>query len=219
VLCDRLYDRRHGVSTCGAIPLEDLDIDSESVACGNLYDAFPRRSLLRLIRRVPEADLSEFTFVDYGSGKGKVLLVAAEHPFRMVVGVEFSPALHREAVANIDRFRSGRTHCAVIHSEMVDATCYEFPEGDCVLFFFAPFGGEVLEKTLGNIDDSLQANPRKVYLIFATDPETHPLPCEALDGMLCLKRIDGGRLPFEIGRRYPLEFVILSSDPTSAANH
>jgi tRNA G46 methylase TrmB len=32
---------------------------------------------------------SQYTFIDVGSGKGRVLFVAAEYPFRKVIGVEF----------------------------------------------------------------------------------------------------------------------------------
>src|SRR5689334_23652607 len=39
-------------------------------------------------------DLTLFTFVDIGSGKGRVLLMAAEYPFPHIIGVELLPELH-----------------------------------------------------------------------------------------------------------------------------
>ena len=55
------------------------------------------------LRDLPINDFSQYTFVDVGSGKGRMLFVAAEYPFRRVVGVEFSNQLHVEALENIKR--------------------------------------------------------------------------------------------------------------------
>src|SRR5271166_6630819 len=46
-------------------------------------------------------DCREFVFVDIGSGKGRVLLMAADYPFQRVIGVELLPELHRVAQANL----------------------------------------------------------------------------------------------------------------------
>jgi hypothetical protein len=42
-------------------------------------------------------DPRDFTFTDFGSGEGRVLLIAAGLPFRAVVGVEFSAELNEIA--------------------------------------------------------------------------------------------------------------------------
>lgn len=36
-------------------------------------------------------DFQEFTFIDIGSGKGRALLMAADYPFRHILGVELLP--------------------------------------------------------------------------------------------------------------------------------
>ena len=46
-------------------------------------------------------DFQDFTFIDLGSGKGRVLLMAADYPFRRILGVELLPALHRVARQNL----------------------------------------------------------------------------------------------------------------------
>ena len=48
-----------------------------------------------------DVDHREFSFVDYGSGKGRVLMLAAAYPFRRILGVEFSESLDRVARDNI----------------------------------------------------------------------------------------------------------------------
>ncbi len=49
-------------------------------------------------------DYRQFVFVDFGFGKGTALLLATEFPFKRIIGVEFSPELHRIAEENIKRF-------------------------------------------------------------------------------------------------------------------
>ena len=51
-------------------------------------------------------NFQEFTFIDMGSGKGRVLLMAADYPFHRIVGVELFPALHRVAQQNLNAYRS-----------------------------------------------------------------------------------------------------------------
>ena len=36
----------------------------------------------------------DYTFIDFGSGKGRALLLASEFPFKRIIGLEFSPELH-----------------------------------------------------------------------------------------------------------------------------
>jgi len=37
---------------------------------------------------------SEFTFIDFGSGKGRVLFLASEYPYKKIIGVELARMLH-----------------------------------------------------------------------------------------------------------------------------
>ena len=48
-------------------------------------------------------DFQEFTFIDIGSGKGRVLMMAADYPFRRILGIELLPDLHRAAQENLNR--------------------------------------------------------------------------------------------------------------------
>jgi hypothetical protein len=48
------------------------------------------------LRDLPIGDYAQYTFVDVGSGKGRMLFVAAEYRFRKVIGVEFATDLHEQ---------------------------------------------------------------------------------------------------------------------------
>ena len=110
-------------------------------------------------------DYSQYTFIDVGSGKGRVLFVAAEYPFRKVMGVEFSDALHDDAVANLKRYKFPKRRCADIEPVHADAREFEFPNGNLVIYLFNPFGPEVMERMLANLERSLGKQPRHAIVV------------------------------------------------------
>lgn len=90
-------------------------------------------------------------FVDYGAGKGRALILAAEAGFARVAGVECDPALHAVARANLKSYRAQRPHAGAIDITLGDAVAYEPPAGDAVLFFYNPFGAEALGAVLARL--------------------------------------------------------------------
>ncbi|WP_301089671.1 class I SAM-dependent methyltransferase [Sphingomonas sp.] len=74
-------------------------------------------------------DPARYSFVDYGSGKGRVVMIAAARGFQRAIGVEFAPELHDIALANGRRFTSAggsSTRCEFI---LGDAGSYDPPAG------------------------------------------------------------------------------------------
>ncbi len=108
----------------------------------------------------------EFTFIDIGSGKGRVLLMAAEYPFRRIVGIELLPDLHRIAQENIAKYRSDSRQCFAIESLCADARDFVFPPEPLVLYLFNPLPEAGLEELLGNLETSLRNQPRPVYVLY-----------------------------------------------------
>ena len=147
---DDSFDRKHGTDTGGMVPTADLDIDDNATKWqSNLYLGSPARVTHHLIRSL-DIDCNKFTFVDYGSGKGRVLFAAATFPFRNVVGVEISQALHEVAEQNLTRYR-GPELKAGIELWCGDARKYQLPEGDLVLHMYHPFGPDILKDMLKRI--------------------------------------------------------------------
>jgi SAM-dependent methyltransferase len=165
---DRTFDGVHGTETRTFADLSALDIAGTNRQHGERYQPSPVYSLRRLLRRL-DIRYADFSFVDFGSGKGRTLLIAGELPFRQVVGVEFSADLHVQAQKNIDRY--GRLQAGAVVSVHADATEFALPQGDLVLYFFNPFNAPVLGKVLDNLLASLQASPRRVILIYLCLPD------------------------------------------------
>ena len=114
-------------------------------------------------------DLSRLTFVDHGAGKGRVLLLASQHPFQAVGGVEFAEELHDDATMNIAQFPRSRMKCRTVECVLEDASALGPPEGEAVHYFFNPFAREVFAEVLDNIVVSYRRRPRRLYLILV-DP-------------------------------------------------
>jgi SAM-dependent methyltransferase len=162
---DRRREARFGVSSEGSIALGELAIDSENRAVGFRYVPSPGLLVDALLFNIGE-ELGRFSFVDFGSGKGRVLLVASHYPFREVVGVEFSPALHEIAEDNIRRYQSPARRCQNVRSVCADAATFALPEHDCVLYFNNPFAEPVFARVLGNIQAAHERSHRKLYVLY-----------------------------------------------------
>jgi len=165
---DRRFDREHGTDTSGIVRLQLLDIPSENRDLGNRYQAIDP-SIFRKMIEALDIECARFVFVDYGSGKGRALLLASEYPFRRIVGVEFAPDLHRVAVRNVAVFRSERQVCRNIEPLCMDALLFELPPEPLALFFNNPFEGPLMKKVLAKIAESGRRHPRPIYLILAGD--------------------------------------------------
>ncbi|MEA3213645.1 MAG: hypothetical protein QOE70_6702 [Chthoniobacter sp.] len=156
-----LEDQRRGVSTALAAKQRKLGIQD---ARNHWYVATDYETFHLAIGQVsirPDRDV----FVDVGSGKGRMVLLAAELPFRRVLGVEFSDQLHEVALSNLRRVRS-RLRCQDVEVILADATQWKIPAEATVLFFFNPFDGEVLARVFANVRQSLAEAPRKLTIIY-----------------------------------------------------
>lgn len=119
------------------------------------------KSIMRCISIHPGRDV----FIDYGSGKGRVLVMAATYPFRRVIGVEISDEMNQIARRNVEKVRR-RLTCTDVEVITLDATQYELPADVNVIYFFNPFLEEVHQGVMAQIEKSLRTAPRPVTLIY-----------------------------------------------------
>jgi SAM-dependent methyltransferase len=160
------WDERHGVETAALVHLAALDIDSPNRELGEGYQASDPDDFRRLIEALP-IRYEDFVFVDYGSGKGRALLLASEFPFSRIVGVEFSAMLNDIARTNIARFSESRGHSAPIEVVTADAVDYELPPEPLVLYFYNPFAEAVLLRVLERVRASVGSTQRGAYIVFS----------------------------------------------------
>jgi SAM-dependent methyltransferase len=163
------FDQEYGVETDGDLDgwtyLSDLEIPSSNWIHGNNYAPIEPARFHAILASL-ELKFENFVFVDFGSGKGRALLMASEFPFKKIVGVEFSPELHAAALANLAMDRGFERRCELVESLCMDFLEFPLPPEPSVLFFFDPCDESVLAKMLAKISQSLEANTRELYVIY-----------------------------------------------------
>ena len=131
-------------------------------------------------------ELRKFTFIDIGSGKGRALLMAADYPFRRILGIELLPELHRVAKENLAKYKSDSQQCFAIECVLGDAGEFAFPPEPTVLYLFNPLPESGLAGMIGNLDRSLREHPRAVFVLYH-----NPLLEQVLSQSALFKRIAG----------------------------
>ncbi len=182
------FDRERGTETSGFVQPEELTREAGRFATSSPYAGSQPSIVRAALRTVPEHESA--TFIDFGCGKGRVLLVAAEFPFREVVGVELFPQLAEIAKRNAARvFRTGRARCA-IRVEVSDAGTFVLPAGNLVIFFYNPFGEEIMRRVVARIESALAAESRSVFVV-----SYNPVQVECFDRSPAFTRYFAATIP------------------------
>jgi predicted RNA methylase len=108
------------------------------------------------------------TFIDFGSGKGRVVILAAKMGFKKVIGVEFSKELCDICNQNIRKLKLDNVE--IINE---DAVKLEIPINTSVFFFFCPFSEQVFLKVLDKVSLSILKTPRKAYVVSVNPKRDH----------------------------------------------
>ena len=150
------FDLAHETDTGGISPVWKLDADFTNARFGVRYQAVPADQLHAALAFLHQ-DWSTFTFVDLGCGKGRALIVASQHGFARLIGVEFAKSLVEIARKNSE-ITGSRAEV-----RLGDAARFEFPKGDLVVFMFNPFGGEVMRQVMDNL---ARHSEGKTYILY-----------------------------------------------------
>lgn len=149
-----------GLETSAKARLRELGFDeTERVQ----YEPSP---WLVLRRALPKSSVSPHdVFLDFGSGKGAIVLQAAQYPFRKVIGVELTPQLHAIARENLARALP-TLRCKDVELVNSDALNYRVPDDVTVVYFYNPFFGGVFAKVVDELKASLARRPRTLRIIY-----------------------------------------------------
>jgi SAM-dependent methyltransferase len=197
----RTFDRRYGVTTHAVLFLSDLDPDDvgDAGAHATHYEAVPPNDFRALMSHLPASAISSSTFVDIGAGMGRALLLAAEYPFRQVVGVELSAGLFEVARENLARANARQRKCNDVRVDRSDARLWEYPPGDLVVFLFNPFDAAALVATLGAIRTRRRCG--ETWVVYHTPVERAVL--EAIEDWTLVTEIPCGIVGHLSGQALP----------------
>jgi len=165
------FDQEYGTDTSGIREIRTLDVlNFPSARYAVRYGPSNARSIRAVLDGL-ELDYAQFSFIDYGSGKGRVLIVAAGFPFKEVIGVEFSRELHETALKNIARISIRRSviRCAEVASLHCDAASFQPPKSNLVCYFYNPFGPPVMAAVTARLISQYEQSGCEIIIIYV-DP-------------------------------------------------
>lgn len=173
------FDLEFGVRTSGLVAGRNLAAghkhDRHITAYFAVAPSVFRNMIVRWRRCRPMASIDEYTFVDVGAGMGRAVLLAAEYPFRAVIGIEIHASLARIARQNMALWRTGNRARAPMRMVCRDATEFRLPQGPCVAFLFNPFGAPVLRRLLRAWSDRLAENAGQVDILYVNNEQENVL--------------------------------------------
>src|SRR5688572_3346622 len=102
VVMDLRFDWKYGTDTMRWVDRSQLETESVNRSHSAPYRATKVGPLLQLLDKLHLP--RDCNFLDIGSGKGRVLLIASQYGFRKIVGIEFSPELCAIARKNVEVF-------------------------------------------------------------------------------------------------------------------
>lgn len=171
------FDRAHGVQTSGLIPGRYLKTghthDRHSTAYFGVAPSVFHELLKRWKRSKPFAAIEQFTFIDVGAGMGRAILLAADYPFRKVIGIELNPLLVEVARQNLNTWHSGGAARAPLQIHCDDAVDARIPKGPCLAFLFNPFGPAVMRRLLQRWARVFAKRPGELDLLYVNPEQDH----------------------------------------------
>ncbi|MGE0029363.1 MAG: hypothetical protein AB7O78_19340 [Thermoleophilia bacterium] len=81
-----------------------------------------------------------------------------------------------------------------------------------MLHFFSPFEDHVVAEVMERVRASHAADPRRILVVFVTDPDSYPIPHAAL-GAGPFERRQDPRMPFDPARRFRLCAAVYEAPP------
>ncbi|MFD5558625.1 class I SAM-dependent methyltransferase [Streptomyces sp. NPDC127068] len=160
------FDALFGVETSRPVePWEIREADDSTLVNNSRYSPTPVQTIRQVISAA-NVRYESMSFVDFGSGKGRVLLVAADYPFRRIIGVEFSAELCETARKNIGQYSEVSGSPQTFEVVCQDAREFDIPDDAGFFYFYEPFSTAVAERVIDNIEASLARAPRTAVLCF-----------------------------------------------------
>lgn len=157
-------EKKYNIDTIVLDRLNNLSIKGDNLAHSSIYQACNYYILEKGFAYLEDINENK-NIIDFGSGKGRVLVVAAYHGFKNITGIEFANALCAHAEQNIKKTQPifPTVKFNIICDDVVN---YKIEKEQNVFFFFNPFDEVIMLEVVKNIRSSLKENSRKVYIMY-----------------------------------------------------
>lgn len=135
---DRWLQHQETYNTAEVVWPENLDLPIGFKNHSSEYAPTPRLCVYWAISGLG-IEPTKFAFVDIGSGRGRVLTVASQFPFREVHGIELDGKLALQAQENLYNMWPMRHKARLVCSHAANALEFEYPDMPTVFYLFNPF--------------------------------------------------------------------------------
>src|SRR5262249_10652688 len=198
---ERRMEQRLGIDTAGIDhDLAGLGVPPADLVHAYAYEPVQLRVFARIIRAAA-IEPANYVMVDFGSGKGRALILGAECGFGRLVGVELAPALHEAAVRNVQAYRQRRPQAPPTELHCGDAAAWPIPEERVFLFLYNPFAEPVVARIARRLEISLRREPRDAVVAYR-----NPVHGRVFDELASLAKIRANR-----------SFALYRTPPTPSA--
>lgn len=192
------FDKLHGTDTSGLLPGPEIAAGTgfapeELTAYYGVAPSILDGVVSLWIREcAPRQPIERTVFLDVGAGKGRALMVASQHPFLRVEGIELNADLATVAEANLALWREdlNADPLAPILLRQGDATRLPLPTEPTLAYLFHPFEARLLKRFLRHITASVKSQPRPFDLVYVNAEHD-----SLLDSHPDFRRLWFGRVP------------------------
>jgi hypothetical protein len=154
------FDRQNNITTASILLQADFGKNTQNQMHALYYrgsDSLVFHNALSSLK----INFNEYTFIDFGSGKGKALFLASAYPFKKIIGIEFSEVLDAVAQENILQFKKKD-----IKAYCMDAIDYEIPDESLVCYFYHPFDEYIMAKVISNMRQAYNLYKKNIIIVY-----------------------------------------------------
>ena len=165
-LNNKFFDWRYGMDTHQECFLYTQGVSDDQARQGNnVYRPFWRQEFSKAMMSLG-IEFSDYLFIDVGSGKGKMLLLASQFPFGEIIGIEYAPGLHAVALQNINQLKGKTGIRTNIRSINADALTWDLPDRPAVYFLYNPFDLATTRSFFLRLDRHAETNRNPTIMIY-----------------------------------------------------
>lgn len=163
-------EKKYGIDSIGADELQTLEKKGIDISHATIYMPASYDLLENFFTTI---NISEYRhFLDIACGKGRAMCVAASLGVNKISGVEFSKEMYVSAKENLEKIKNRYPDLKYeVHN--YDAFYFEIEKDIDCIFLFNPFDETIMSGVLGNIELSLEKNPRKITVIYINPLQKH----------------------------------------------
>lgn len=194
------FDKKYRTDTGGYLSPKDLATGQANDALNYGYSAVAPSVFREVCRRWRDTlpgisgRVGAYTFVDVGAGKGRALFLAAELPFRKIIGIELNPNLARIAQRNVGRWsRASGSQPKILPKIRVvqqDAMDFQWPRGPLLVYLYNPFDCSLIAALAEKLAAAARAGSGLVDLLYINPTCTDTLTKSGLFSRLWTGRIE-----------------------------